>query len=82
MKFARWVFLVAGIYGLMVNTALYFMEGVIGRGDASAAQSPGVLLRVRRHGACLAGSISGRRERANPLSSDDAPVSPKKSRTA
>jgi hypothetical protein len=31
MKFARWVFLVAGIYGLIVITPLYFMEGVIGR---------------------------------------------------
>jgi hypothetical protein len=31
MKFVRWVFLVAGIYGLIVITPLYFMEGVIGR---------------------------------------------------
>jgi hypothetical protein len=31
MKFARSVFLVAGIYGLIVVTPLYFMEGVIGQ---------------------------------------------------
>ena len=31
MKFARWVFLVAGIYGLIVITPLYFMEGLIGQ---------------------------------------------------
>jgi hypothetical protein len=31
MKFARSVFPVAGIYGLIVITPLYFMEGVIGR---------------------------------------------------
>ena len=30
MKFARWVFLVAGIYGLIVITPFYFMEGVLG----------------------------------------------------
>ena len=31
MRFARWVFLVAGIYGLIVVTPQYFMEGVIAR---------------------------------------------------
>jgi hypothetical protein len=31
MKFVRWVFLIAGIYGLIVIAALHFMEGVIGR---------------------------------------------------
>ena len=31
MKFARWVFLVAGIYGLLVITPLYFMEAFIGK---------------------------------------------------
>ena len=31
MKFARSVFLVAGIYGLIIVTPLYFMEGVIGQ---------------------------------------------------
>ncbi|MGA7916812.1 MAG: hypothetical protein WCA00_16380 [Candidatus Acidiferrales bacterium] len=31
MKFARWVFLIAGIYGLLVITPLYFMEGVIAK---------------------------------------------------
>jgi hypothetical protein len=29
MKFARWVFLSAGIYGLLVITPLYFMEAFI-----------------------------------------------------
>jgi hypothetical protein len=31
MRFARWVFLIAGIYGLVVVTPQYFMEGVIAR---------------------------------------------------
>ena len=31
MKFARVTFLVAGIYGLLVLTPLYFLEGQIGR---------------------------------------------------
>jgi hypothetical protein len=31
MKFARWVFLIAGIYGLLVITPLYFMEAFIGK---------------------------------------------------
>jgi hypothetical protein len=31
VKFARWVFLVAGIYGLLVITPLYFMEAFIGK---------------------------------------------------
>jgi hypothetical protein len=31
MKFARITFLVAGIYGLLVLTPLYFLEGQIGR---------------------------------------------------
>jgi hypothetical protein len=31
MKFARWVFLVSGIYGVLVITPLYFMEAFIGK---------------------------------------------------
>lgn len=31
MRFARWVFLVAGVYGLIVVTPQYFMEGTIAR---------------------------------------------------
>ncbi len=31
MKFARITFLVAGIYGLIVLTPVYFLEGLIGR---------------------------------------------------
>jgi len=31
MRFARWVFLIAGIYGLIVVTPQYFMEGMIAR---------------------------------------------------
>lgn len=31
MRFAQIVFLVAGIYGLLVLTPLYFMEGAVGR---------------------------------------------------
>jgi hypothetical protein len=31
MRFARWVFLVAGIYGLIAVTPQYFLEGMITR---------------------------------------------------
>ena len=31
MRFARWVFRIAGIYGLIVVTPQYFMEGMIAR---------------------------------------------------
>ena len=31
MRFARWVFLIAGIYGLIVVTPQYFMEDMIAR---------------------------------------------------
>lgn len=31
MRFARWVFLIAGIYGLVVVTPQYFLEGMIAR---------------------------------------------------
>lgn len=31
MKFAKWVFLIAGIYGLIVLLPLYFMEEKVGR---------------------------------------------------
>jgi hypothetical protein len=31
MRFARWVFTAAGIYGLIVITPLYFLEGAVAR---------------------------------------------------
>jgi uncharacterized NAD-dependent epimerase/dehydratase family protein len=40
MKFARRVFLVAGIYGLLVLTPLYFLEGMIGREAPPAITHP------------------------------------------
>jgi hypothetical protein len=40
MRFAKIVFLVAGIYGLIVLTPLYFMEGVIGRQTPPAITHP------------------------------------------
>jgi hypothetical protein len=41
MEFARWVFLIAGIYGLIVIAALYFMEVVIGRVTPPPLNHPG-----------------------------------------
>jgi hypothetical protein len=35
MRFAKWVFLAAGVYGLIVLTPLYFLEGTV-----SATQGP------------------------------------------
>jgi hypothetical protein len=31
MRFARWVFLAAGVYGFIVLTPLYFLEGAVSR---------------------------------------------------
>ncbi|HTQ59487.1 MAG TPA: hypothetical protein VMI32_04640 [Candidatus Solibacter sp.] len=41
MKFARIVFWVAGIWGLLVITPLYFMFNLIGRQDPPAITHPG-----------------------------------------
>lgn len=41
MKFARMVFLVAGIWGLLVITPLYFIFDLIGRTDPPAITHPG-----------------------------------------
>src|SRR5712691_8871590 len=40
MKFARIVFLVAGIYGVLILTPIYFMEGKIGRDAPPAITYP------------------------------------------
>jgi len=41
MKFAKIVFLVAGIWGVLVIAPLYFMFGLIGRKDPPAITHPG-----------------------------------------
>jgi hypothetical protein len=40
MRFARWVFLAAGIYGLLVLTPLYFLEGAIAKAAPPAITHP------------------------------------------
>ena len=40
MKVARWTFLVAGVYGLLVLTPMYFMEGRIGVDTPPAITHP------------------------------------------
>jgi hypothetical protein len=40
MKFAKFVFLVAGIYGLLILSPIYFMEGKIGRDTPPAITHP------------------------------------------
>jgi hypothetical protein len=40
MKFSRWVFNIAGIYGVISVAPLYFMEQVIGRQDPPAITHP------------------------------------------
>lgn len=39
-KFARWVYLVAGIYGLLVLVPQYFLEGWNGRNNPPAINHP------------------------------------------
>ena len=40
MRFAKAVFLIAGIYGLLILTPIYFMEGKIGRETPPAITHP------------------------------------------
>jgi hypothetical protein len=40
MKFAKIIFLVAGIYGLLILSPIYFMEGKIGRDTPPAITHP------------------------------------------
>jgi hypothetical protein len=40
MRFARWVFAIAGVYGLIVLTPFYFLEDQIGRDNPPAITHP------------------------------------------
>ena len=40
MRFARWVFLIAGVYGLLVTLPMYFLEARIGRDQPPAVTHP------------------------------------------
>lgn len=40
MKLARWIFGIAGVYGILVIAPLYFMEARIGRDDPPAITHP------------------------------------------
>lgn len=40
MKFAKWVFMLAGIYGVVVLVPLYFREGIIGHDYPPAITHP------------------------------------------
>jgi hypothetical protein len=37
MKLARWIFAIAGVYGILVIAPLYFAEGQIAQSDPPAA---------------------------------------------
>ena len=54
MKFARWVFAIAGVYGVITVAPLYFMEQAIGKQDPPPITHPDVLLRIRRGNAGMA----------------------------
>ena len=41
VRFARWVFLVAGVLGLAEVVPLYFLEGIIGRAEPPPITHPG-----------------------------------------
>jgi hypothetical protein len=40
MKLARWIFAIAGIYGILVIAPLYFAEGPIAQNDPPAITHP------------------------------------------
>ena len=46
MKFAKVVFWVAGIWGVLVITPLYFLFDVIGQAGSAGDYASGILLRV------------------------------------
>ena len=48
MKFAKIVFWIAGIWGVLVLTPLYFMFDLIGPERSPAHHPPGILLRIHR----------------------------------
>ena len=54
MKFSRWVFSIAGIYGVISVAPLYFMEQAINGQDSTADHTSDVLLRIRRGDAGMA----------------------------
>ncbi len=72
MRFAKIVFWVAGIWGLLVLTPLYFMFDLIGRNDP-----PPITLRGTRPG--VAGGLYHHRNRPGALSAFNDSVHPRKS---
>lgn len=72
MRFAKIVFSIAGIYGLLILGPIYFMEGKIGRETASAITHPEHF--YSGGGPGLAGVVSGAVKRSRAISRDDVPV--------
>jgi hypothetical protein len=46
MSFARWIFLIAGIYGVLAIAPMFFLEGRFSGGESAGDHASGVLLRL------------------------------------
>ena len=74
MKFAKIVFLIAGIYGLLILSPMYFLENKIGRDTPPANHSSGIFLRISGSGSGLASAVSGAVDRSRAIPRHDPSV--------
>ena len=68
MKFAKFAFWLAGIWGLVIIPPLYFMFDLIGRKDPPPITHPSFYYRLRRDGFRLANCVLLYRHRSTALS--------------
>ena len=71
MRFARWVFLIAGIYGILFLVPGFFLEAAMRRHGAAGDNASGILSRLLRFGAGLADRIPRHRARSGEISRAD-----------
>lgn len=57
MRFAKFVFWIAGVWGLLVLTPLYFMFDLIGKNDPPLVHAPRILPWLRGLGSGAAGRV-------------------------
>jgi hypothetical protein len=76
MKFAKRVFLIAGIYGLIVVLPMYLLEDQNGKRFSTCDYPPGILLRFHRRDRGVANSLHYSFERPNSLPTHDDSSNP------
>ena len=73
MRFAQIVFRVAGVWGVVILTPLYFMFDRIGRDYPPPITHPEMYVRLRCRRPCLAVRVPGDRQRPGSIPADDDP---------